>query len=172
MVPVNESARKLLNPSGAYSFQASMIAGFIAGAVAATVTNPLDVVKTRLQTRDLLPCPTPQAVEILLSNLQPNSLQEQAPHQSKHSLDYLKENHNSGQSHFGNTNPIPSTARGTVRMSELIRQIIREEGYIAFARGMLPRILVQAPSIAISWTAYESMKTLLGSVGAKRTSHE
>ena len=51
MVPVNESAKKFLNPLGKYNFSVSMIAGSIAGGIAAAVTNPLDVIKTRLQTQ-------------------------------------------------------------------------------------------------------------------------
>ena len=53
LVPVNESMRKMLNPSGKYDFRSSMLAGSVAGMVAAAVTNPLDVIRTRLQTQNL-----------------------------------------------------------------------------------------------------------------------
>jgi len=46
-----EHVKKLLNPSGAYSPVAHVIAGGLSGAVAAGLTTPLDVAKTLLQTR-------------------------------------------------------------------------------------------------------------------------
>ncbi|KAI9139201.1 mitochondrial carrier domain-containing protein [Paraphysoderma sedebokerense] len=46
-----ESFRKSLNPSGEYDPKAHIIAGGLAGAIAAAVTNPLDVAKTVLQTK-------------------------------------------------------------------------------------------------------------------------
>jgi solute carrier family 25 iron transporter 28/37 len=48
---VYEHMKKLLNPSGDYSPVTHMIAGGMAGGVAAGFTTPLDVVKTLLQTR-------------------------------------------------------------------------------------------------------------------------
>src|SRR4051794_868852 len=45
---VYEQIKKLLNPSGQYSPVTHMVAGGIAGAVAAGVTTPLDVAKTML----------------------------------------------------------------------------------------------------------------------------
>lgn len=56
MVAVNESVKKVLNPSGEHSVSTSMIAGSIAGGIAAAATTPLDVVKTRLQTQNLEHC--------------------------------------------------------------------------------------------------------------------
>jgi hypothetical protein len=32
---------------------------------------------------------------------------------------------------------------------------------LAFTRGMVPRMLLHAPAVAISWTTYETMKNLL-----------
>jgi solute carrier family 25 iron transporter 28/37 len=46
-----ETIKKVLNPSGTYSPVTHVTAGGLAGAVAAAVTTPLDVVKTLLQTR-------------------------------------------------------------------------------------------------------------------------
>ena len=48
---VYEWAKKVLNPSDTYSPTTHAIAGGFSGAVAAAVTNPLDVAKTLLQTR-------------------------------------------------------------------------------------------------------------------------
>ncbi|KAF7723936.1 Fe(2+) transporter [Apophysomyces ossiformis] len=46
-----EFFRKVLNPLGEYDPKTHVIAGALAGAVASSVTTPLDVVKTVLQTR-------------------------------------------------------------------------------------------------------------------------
>ena len=46
-----EWAKKVLNPTNVYSPLTHVTAGGFAGAVAAAVTNPLDVAKTLLQTR-------------------------------------------------------------------------------------------------------------------------
>ena len=37
----------------------------------------------------------------------------------------------------------------------------REEGAACFARGMTARMMIHAPSVAICWTTYESMKRVL-----------
>jgi len=48
--------------------------------------------------------------------------------------------------------------RGILSTAKLIYQ---EEGLRGFAKGVIPRILTQAPSAAISWTTYELVKKLL-----------
>jgi solute carrier family 25 (mitochondrial iron transporter), member 28/37 len=48
-----EYSLKKLNPSGEYNPLAHCMAGATAGAVASSLTNPLDVAKTLLQTRGL-----------------------------------------------------------------------------------------------------------------------
>lgn len=53
MVAVNESLKRVMRPAGDYDTRTFLLAGSGAGAIAAVATNPLDVVKTRLQTQAL-----------------------------------------------------------------------------------------------------------------------
>ena len=41
------------------------------------------------------------------------------------------------------------------------KTIFREEGFRGFVKGVVPRIIIQAPASAISWTAYEMIKKML-----------
>jgi solute carrier family 25 iron transporter 28/37 len=40
-------------------------------------------------------------------------------------------------------------------------QIKAQDGYAGFFRGVMPRLLVHAPSVAISWTTFEVLKKTL-----------
>ncbi|XP_064956030.1 uncharacterized protein LOC135607831 [Musa acuminata AAA Group] len=83
-------------------------AGAAAGALAAAVTTPLDVVKTQLQCQGVCGC-----------------------------------------DRFSSSST-----------SEVIRAIIRRDGYTGLMRGWKPRILFHAPAAAICWSTYEATKSL------------
>eukprot|EP01138_Halocafeteria_seosinensis_P001464 gb/GECG01001500.1/.p1 GENE.gb/GECG01001500.1/~~gb/GECG01001500.1/.p1 ORF type:complete len:462 (+),score=38.44 gb/GECG01001500.1/:1-1386(+) len=51
VVATNESMKQVLQPHGIQDMHSYLISGAVAGAVAAIATNPLDVLKTRLQTQ-------------------------------------------------------------------------------------------------------------------------
>ena len=48
---------------------------------------------------------------------------------------------------------------------QAFRTILLEEGYAGFARGAQARMLIHAPSVAICWTTYETIKHTLERLG-------
>ena len=47
--------------------------------------------------------------------------------------------------------------------TDAIVRIYKDEGAVAFSRGVLPRVLFHIPSMAICWTTYETCKHFLSS---------
>jgi solute carrier family 25 iron transporter 28/37 len=134
VVIVNESTRTFLRRDQKLSLANSMVAGSLAGAVAAMVTCPLDVIKTRLQTIDLAPCPAPSSANITPPCQQPIVSSRAAAGEAGH---------------------------GITAMISIARGIFIAEGIKGLLRGLVPRMMTQAPAAAISWTAYEAAKAAL-----------
>lgn len=84
---------------------AQIIAGLLAGAAMTVVSNPLDLVKTRIQTQ----------------------LSEEGKYRN---------------------------------MLQGLRTVVREEGYVAFLRGMVPKVVSRAPLMAVSSLLYETVLSL------------
>ena len=274
MMAVNESMKKIINPDGQFSTGSSMLSGSVAGAIAAAATNPLDVVKTRLQTQNLEHCtkscedphfnvpgatpaavgapqgPTarkhvpksgggstihgyPRAKYRKNTNLRPSyfithptslkfssdalsikqsgvtvnssssyrssgqgqglgrrllcavSCSTRRPATSQRmrgimTLNPLPRFRSSGNSGSGAStklqlsrymcdfktaapaaSPVEPPRTSHIGMIQMVKRIYADEGARGFARGMVPRMMVHAPSVAISWTAYEAMKSIL-----------
>ncbi|KAF8397206.1 hypothetical protein HHK36_016114 [Tetracentron sinense] len=100
-------------------------AGAAAGALAAAVTTPLDVVKTQLQCQYLFPSDS----VLLLARL-------------------LAAQGVCGCDRFSNSS-----------IGDVIRTIVKKDGYAGLMRGWIPRMLFHAPAAAICWSTYEALKT-------------
>ena len=217
MVSVNESLKRVLNPSNEQNLPAFLAAGAGGGLVASMVTCPLDVAKTRLQTQSIghgggpLPAPCASTGSVVIdiacdtkyittrasgSGARGGSGGPVTPHAAAGT------SASAGASGAGDAGAVrappgsrvvsstastsrPATviastaassstsspaattaAGGNVELQyrgllDAMRAILREEGWRGFVRGMGPRVMTQAPAVAISWGAYETFKRLL-----------
>lgn len=139
MVTVNEGIREYMNKGEErVSLFSSMVAGSLAGMFAAALTNPLDVIKTRLQTQSLAPF-EPATMPRSLSSSAIGDCVVEPPIRVSNPSHTLR-------------------VEGAVQAA---KRIMSEEGLYGFARGVIPRVLVHAPAVAVSWTAYEAVKQAL-----------
>jgi len=174
LVASHESLKLVLNPSGGQNVPAFLLSGAISGTIAAAVTNPMDVVKTRLQT---------QGLTAKTSNVPPSQRGGGGGHLSSRSR-------TSGISRFSSViegkgsslvfarhkmgsaataaATCPSKPRGysiqtnrPLGLWETVQQIRSQEGYRGFLKGLRPRIMTHAPAMGISWGTYETVKRFL-----------
>jgi solute carrier family 25 iron transporter 28/37 len=148
MVAANETCKKAINPSGEHHVGIYLSSGALAGAMAGALTNPLDVVKTRLQTQSMLEEP--------LSSSTPPC---KAMGSAKGAL--LDVPSTCGRVKAQSTLSEPKLRHQYNGLLDASRQIYTQEGIKGFFRGMWPRLFVHAPSVAISWTTYEVTKKML-----------
>uniref|UniRef100_H3GPZ2 Mitoferrin n=1 Tax=Phytophthora ramorum TaxID=164328 RepID=H3GPZ2_PHYRM len=137
--------KKILNPSGEMNVSAYIASGAAAGALAGALTNPLDVAKTRLQTQSMM-----VAEE---ASLQTRGVSITVPPSC------------SINGRAGVERVEPVLRRQYAGLMDALIQIKAQEGYAGFFRGVYPRLLVHAPSVAVSWTTFEVLKKTLDRMG-------
>ncbi|KAG7401639.1 hypothetical protein PHYBOEH_011590 [Phytophthora boehmeriae] len=141
MVSANETFKKILNPSGEMNVSAYIASGAAAGALAGALTNPLDVAKTRLQTQAMM---VPED-----ASLQTRGVSITVPPSCSIN----------GRAGIERSEPV--LRRQYAGLLDALMQIKAQEGYAGFFRGVIPRLLVHAPSVAVSWTTFEVLKKTL-----------
>ena len=149
LVSTNESLKLVFNQENETLF-GYFLSGAGAGAAAAAITNPLDVVKTRLQTQSITSSSiSNSSYSSAIQDSCPKSVLTTIPSAAMHTSSY--------RTNINSNNPI-QPYKGLVHT---VKRIAAEEGIKGFTRGIVPRLLFHAPAAAISWTSYEFMKSLL-----------
>ena len=145
-----------------------MLAGSFAGAVAAAFTNPLDVIKTKLQTQNLEPCVKLKNSAVLraVSQLKTGRTAASAAVGTTAAASTMAAATAPGAATVGSAPSILDATEEKVRTNfrgafQVAKHIWNTEGIFGFYRGMVPRMMISTPAVAISWTTYETLKTLL-----------
>jgi len=163
-----------------FHFATILLSGMGAGAIASAITAPLDRVKTRLQTQRLgmvLPGGVFEQASSGAATAGGAILEERALAAARGEPKVCPKVavRNAKRALFSSAAgpvlssllPPPTTATTTpftlhyATPLEACRSILREEGPRGLFRGTLPRVALHAPSVAISWTAYEMAKDWL-----------
>ena len=173
---------EIIDGGGGFHFATILLSGMGAGTVASALTAPLDRVKTRLQTQRMgivdpsgssRGAGSGETVAILEERAlaaaqgKPMVCPKTAMANARSIL--------TGGDGVAMTSPSSSMLRPTLQSSststpfrtyystplEAYNSILVEEGPRGLFRGTVPRVALHAPSVAISWTAYEMAKDWL-----------
>jgi solute carrier family 25 iron transporter 28/37 len=158
IVCVNETLKVQYRPKNGHNVLSYFFCAGIAGSLAATMTIPLDNIKTRLQTQTFLVDSRRDQEKIKTFSEKKYSVGQSLLKMATKSFAVQK-------SYFGTSKkssivPAEVSIKYTDIMST-VKTILREEGLRGFVKGVGPRIMTQAPASAISWTAYEMLKKLI-----------
>ena len=136
IVSANENLKVFAKPKDqSHPFMYYFGCAFLAGMVAGFATNPMDVIKTRLNIQNNCSC--------LDEGLDPQYCTAK----------------NSGQNPAEDNNKLLELKYKDIK--DVVSKIYYREGVSGFLKGVIPRMLMVAPGVSISWGTYEIFKSIL-----------
>jgi hypothetical protein len=164
-VMVNENIKKVIKPKERkFKFLSYFFCAATAGAIAATLTCPMDNIKTKLQTQV-----TRSGCDKLDALIKENKIQVDTDHNNKSNTKTKPYNTYTSYSKPDCNPEQPSSQIKYKNILSTMRYIYNEDGFFrGFFKGLTPRVLSTAPSCAISWVTYEAIKHLLSKEKKKK----
>lgn len=155
LVAANESLKKHLGLTQRHRRSSArkelpwyFLAAGLSGAVASCATQPLDVVKTRLQTQDVLTRPS-------IDGYHYNGA---IAGEMQGGVEVALRSQVFGAPYGGTATLFSPKYSG---FTSALRTIVQEEGVLALYHGLLPRMLHAIPAAAMCWGTYESVKHMM-----------
>jgi hypothetical protein len=150
------------------------VSGLVAGSITAVLSNPVDIIKTRVQAQHALledfsldggrGARAPAAAAVASVASAAVAAGPSGPGPAAAALGRLASGVAAAGAADGGTGGAGAAARPPRRppasVPRLIRQVVEADGARALIRGALPRIVVQGPASALSLVAYEQVKWL------------
>jgi solute carrier family 25 (mitochondrial iron transporter), member 28/37 len=165
-IAANDSLRRILHPMFASNNQKGsndstvpffvyLLSGAGGGAFAAAITSPIDIVKTRIQTSTLFSSSITSSASSSSPPLDSRIRSQVAwlYTSANPSPLFMKRDSKKSQSQ--------SAMSSNSRFLSTFRSIIEAEGVMGLWRGVGARIMIHAPSQAVSWVVYEYLKDAL-----------
>lgn len=134
------------------------------------MTTPLDVVKTRLQTEGVSSAKRYSGSAVVRGRARASIVVLMGLHSARTHTDRIcaytymvyarTRTHTRSRTH-GMLTAAAARPRAPHAQLPALRRIVAEEGWRTLWHGLQPRVLFHAPSAAVCWGTYETMKAVL-----------
>ena len=175
MITIYENTKTILNPKKwNYPFLAYFYCASAAGCIASIITNPMDVIKTKLQTQNI--SPSCDRIQELMKIKHPGLLSRHRKFRERrmeklaslNGTNWRRLHRWDKKYNIEECENCPKVPKMAIESSKIkyidirstIKSIYIEEGWHGFARGIAPRAFNSSLATTFSWVTYEFVKSI------------